>query len=115
MFVVLVVVSILLALVLTASAAAKLMKAPQVIESLDRANVPHSWYPGLAALELAGAAGLLIGLGVTGLSIAAAIGVIVYFVGAVSFHVRAGDRNLVPPAVLALVAVLVLVLRIATA
>ena len=51
MFVVLVIGSVLLALVLTASAGTKLMKAPQAVEGLDRAKVPHSWYPGLAALE----------------------------------------------------------------
>lgn len=115
MFVVLVIVSILLALVLTASAAGKLTKAPQVIENLDRAKVPHSWYPGLAAVELAGAVGLLVGLGAAGLGIAAAIGVVVYFVVAVSFHLRAGDRNIAPPAGLAIVAVIVLILRIVTA
>lgn len=78
MFAVLVIISILFALVLTASAGTKLMKAPQAVEGLDRAKVPHSWYPGLAALEVAGAAGIVIGLGVTGLGIAAAIGVIAY-------------------------------------
>ncbi len=115
MFVVLVVVTILLSLVLVASAFGKLTKAPQVVENLDRAKVPHPWYPGLAALEVAGAVGLLVGLGVAGLGIAAAIGVIGYFVGALIFHFRAGDRAVAPPLVLMLVAVVVLFLRIATA
>lgn len=115
MFVVLVVVTILLSLVLVASAGGKLTKAPQVVVNLDRAKVPHSWYPGLAGLEIAGAVGLLVGLGVAGLGIAAAIGVIGYFAGALFFHFRAGDRAVVPPVALMLVAVLVLILRIATA
>lgn len=40
---------------------------------------------------------------------------ILYFIGALVFHVRAKDKELAPAAVLMLVAVAALVLRLATA
>ena len=114
MSVVYVVLSILLSVALVGSGMAKLAKAPQIIDNLTKLGVPMSWLPPLAACEFAGAAGLLIGLKVHGLAVAAAIGVIGYFVGAVATHVRANDKELAPPAVLGLLAVAVLVLRLAT-
>jgi uncharacterized membrane protein YphA (DoxX/SURF4 family) len=119
MFIVAVVVSIVLAVVLSGSAYAKLTKNPQVVESLvGRVGVPEDRLWMLAGLELAGAAGLIIGLFWAPLGIAAAIGVILYFIGALIAHVRAGDTpvaSLAPPAVILVVAVITLVLRLTTA
>jgi hypothetical protein len=54
-------------------------------------GVSVSWLPTFAALKLAGAAGLLLGLlGVRPLGIAACAGLVIFFVGAVAAHVRAG-------------------------
>jgi len=51
--------------------------------------VPRSWLPPLAVLKGAGAAGLLLGLlGVRPLGIAAAIGLALFFTGALAAHVR---------------------------
>ena len=115
MFVVTVVVSVLLSLALVGSAAGKLTKNPKIVEQLTGLGVPAARLPVLAVLELAGAAGLLVGLGVPALGVAAAIGVILYFVGAVVTHVRAHDKMIAPPVVLGLVAVAAMVLRLATA
>jgi uncharacterized membrane protein YphA (DoxX/SURF4 family) len=114
MFVVTVVVSVLLALAAIGSAIAKLTKNPKVLENLTKVKVPMSWLPPLAAAEIAGGVGLLVGLAVPAIGIAAAIGLIAYFVGAVVTHIKAGDKDLAPPTVFALLAVAALVLRIAT-
>ena len=109
----LVVVSILLAVLLTASAAWKLSHTRKVVESYRTAGVPESWLNGLAALLLAAAAGLVVGLLWPIAGIAAAL--IVYFVLAVGFHVRAKDTaHAITPAGLAGVAAAVLALHIAT-
>jgi hypothetical protein len=114
MFIAYAVVAIALSAALVASAVAKLTKQPRIVDGISGLGVPLSWFPGLAAAEIAGAIGLIIGLWVPALGIAAGIGVVAYFVGAVTFHVRANDRDLVAPAVLGLVAVAATVLRLLT-
>ena len=115
MFVVYAIVAIVLSLMLLVSAFGKLTKMAPVVENLGKVGVELSWFPGLAVLEILGAAGLLIGLGVAGLGIAAAIGVICYFVGALVFHFRAGDRSIGPPVLLLVLAIIALITRIASA
>ena len=74
-----------------AVAAADYAGAEFVLANSAQVHVPDSWLPTLATLKLAGAIGLLIGLlGVRPLGIAAAAGLVVFFVGAVITHVRAG-------------------------
>jgi uncharacterized membrane protein YphA (DoxX/SURF4 family) len=98
---------------LIASGAAKLTKQARVVEGVNgRVGVPLSWFPALASLEIAGAVGLLIGLWVPALGVAAAIGVVLYFVGAVIAHLRANDRDLAAPAVIGVAAAAALVLRL---
>ena len=114
MFVVTVIVSVLLALAAIGSAIGKLTKQPKVVEMLTGLGVPLGWFPRLAAAELAGGVGLLVGLAVAGIGIAAAIGLIAYFVGAVATHVRAKNKQIAPPAALAVLAIVALIFRIAT-
>lgn len=114
MFVATVIVSVLLALAAVGSGGAKLSKQPKIVENLTGLGVPLSWFPRLAAAEIAGGIGLLVGLKVAPLGIAAAIGLIAYFFGAVATHLRAKDKNFAPPAALLVLAVAALVLRIAT-
>ncbi|SFO38599.1 DoxX-like family protein [Pseudonocardia ammonioxydans] len=103
-----VVLAALLAVVLAFSAYGKLTRATTVVQNLDRAGVPGSWYPWLAAAEAAGAIGLVAGIWLRPLGIAAAIGVVLYFVGAVVAHVvhrdTAGIKNPAPLLVAALAA-----------
>jgi len=68
----------------------------------------------LATAELAGGIGLLVGLAVPAIGIAAAVGVVAYFVGAVITHIRADDKAIVAPVMLGIVALAALVLRAAT-
>jgi hypothetical protein len=76
-------------------------------------GVPLSWFPYLAACELAGALGLLVGIAWAPIGIAAAIGVIAYMLGAIAAHVRAGDRQGIGSPMLPLVlAIAALVTRV---
>lgn len=54
-------------------------------------GVPLQFFPVLAMLEFAGALGLLAGIGWASLGLAAAAGVVAYFVGAILSHVLVGD------------------------
>jgi uncharacterized membrane protein YphA (DoxX/SURF4 family) len=112
MFVVCAIVSVLLAVMLLASAGAKLVKAPPVVQNLGAIGVPLAWFPRLAVLEILGAIGLIVGLFAPPIGVAAAIGVLCYFAAALSFHVRAGDRNLAPPLVFFVLAVVALITRL---
>lgn len=60
----------------------------------DRVHVSQRWMVPLGVLLACGAVGLLIGLAVPVLGIAAASGLVVYFVGALGAHMRVHDRGL---------------------
>jgi hypothetical protein len=61
------------------------------LANADEVQVPRSWVPLLGALKAAGAAGLLLGcLGAHLLGLAAAAGLVAFFVCAVAAHIRAG-------------------------
>ncbi|KDN21183.1 DoxX family protein [Amycolatopsis rifamycinica] len=69
---------------------ADLLRARFVLANSAAVDVPPGWLPVLGALKLAGAAGLLMGLfGVRALGVAAAIGLVLFFAGAIAVHVRA--------------------------
>lgn len=59
----------------------------------DRVRVSQDWMIPLGSLLAAGASGLLIGFAVQVLGVAAAIGLILYFICAISAHLRARDRG----------------------
>ncbi|MEU7581476.1 DoxX family protein [Streptomyces sp. NPDC041068] len=70
--------------------AADVAKAKFVLDNSAEVNLPSSWIPWLAALKAAGALGLLLGLvGYRPLGVAAATGLVLFYVGAVAAHVRA--------------------------
>ena len=71
-------------------AAAALASARFVLANMDEVGVTRPWLPWLGILKGAGAAGLLLGLlNVRSLGIAAAIGLVLFFTGALAAHVRA--------------------------
>ncbi|MFJ9817318.1 DoxX family protein [Streptomyces sp. NPDC101151] len=71
-------------------AAADLAKAPFVLANSGEVGVPPLWIPPLALLKAAGAAGLVLGLlGLRPLGTAAAVGLVLFYAGAVVVHVRA--------------------------
>lgn len=112
MFLAYVIVGVLLALVLAASAAFTFARNPAITDSMGKVGVPDSWLPRLASLKAAGALGLLVGLVVPFIGAAAAVGVVLYFIGAVIAHLRVRDYTFAPAAVLAVLAVAALVLRV---
>lgn len=60
-----------------------------VVESLEQYGVPRSWWNRLALAKSAGALGLLAGFVVPLLGEAAAVGLIIYFLGAAATALRA--------------------------
>ena len=60
----------------------------------DRVHVSQRWMIPFGILLASGALGLLIGLTVPVLGTAAGIGLVVYFVCALSVHLRAGDLHI---------------------
>ncbi|WP_328388498.1 DoxX family protein [Nocardia sp. NBC_00416] len=60
-----------------------------VVEPLEKYGVPRSWWNWLASAKTAGALGLLAGFALPPVGIAAAIGLIVYFLGATATALRA--------------------------
>ena len=81
------------------SATGKLRRNPYIVRSVHEVvGVPLHWFPILAALELAGAAGLLLGILWVPVGIAAAAGISLYFVGAVIAHLRVRDIRGAGPA-----------------
>ncbi|MFI9155648.1 DoxX family protein [Streptomyces sp. NPDC053367] len=115
MFVAYVIVAALLAFACTASAFLTFTRNPQVVSSMTKVGVPDSWLPWLATAKAAGAAGLLVGLAVPALGVAAAVGLVLYFAGAVISHLRVKDYNVAPVVVLTLLAVAAVGLRTASA
>jgi hypothetical protein len=70
-------------------------------------------FSALAACEIAGAVGLVLGIWWPVLGMAAGVGLVVYFVGAVVSHLRVGDmKGIGPAAFLLMVSVAALVLRV---
>jgi len=110
-----VVLSVVLAAMLGFSARAKLVHDPSVMRTMRTVGVSDRLVRVLAYLEIAGAVGLLVGIGLAWIGALAAACVVFYFLGALVAHVRVSDRDVVPAAVLLLLAVAVIVLRSQTA
>ena len=87
--------------------AAKLARARFVLDNAAEVGVRRNWIPYLAALEAAGVLGLAAGLlGVPFIGPAAAVGLVLFFIGAVGAHVRAWVfHNIAFPAVFLALAV----------
>lgn len=116
MTVVMIMLSILLALALLASAGWKLTGREDVMESYARVGVPAHRLPVLAALLAAGAVGLLAGLVWRPIGIAAAGCLTIYFALAWIAHARHDDlRHAGPPTVLLALTAAWLILRVVNA
>jgi hypothetical protein len=71
-------------------AVADFARAKFVLANSAEVKLPESWLPYLATAKAAGAVGLLLGLaGVTPIGVAAGVGLVLFFVGAVGAHLRA--------------------------
>jgi uncharacterized membrane protein YphA (DoxX/SURF4 family) len=108
-------VTIVLAAMVLFSGVGKLRHDPHIVKVIhDTIGVPLAWFPLLAAMEMAGAAGIVVGLWARMLGMVAGAGLVVYFAGAVVAHLRVGDgKGIGPAAFLLLLSAAAMVLRIA--
>jgi hypothetical protein len=84
------VVTVITAIATAAVAIPDFIPAGFVLANSAKVHVPRSWLPMLGTLIVAGAIGLLGGLvGPPAIGIAAATGLVLYFIGAVIAHLRA--------------------------
>lgn len=83
------VVTPLAALWVAYSAVSVLLRAKWVTKPLEDYSVPQPWWPWLGVLKILGATGLIVGLFVPLVGIAAEAGLVAYFLGAVLTVVRA--------------------------
>ncbi|WP_100458802.1 DoxX family protein [Mycobacteroides abscessus] len=68
---------------------AKAVKAQFVVQNSGEVGLAPRWLPYLAVVEGAGVVGLVIGFaGVRQIGLAAAIGLVAFFIGAVGAHIR---------------------------
>lgn len=114
MFTAYVIVAIVAAAANLAFAAMDLAHTKWVLGNMTNVAIPHSWINPLGAVKIAGAAGLLVGIGVPLLGVAAAVGLALFFVGAVITHQRAHVGGYQYPGMFLLLAVASLVLRLAS-
>lgn len=85
-----IVITLFTAGITAAIAVADFIPAGFVLANSAQVGVPRSWLPALGAAKLAGAIGLVVGIaGLRPLGIAAAAGLVLFFVGAVVTHLRA--------------------------
>lgn len=114
MTIALVVLAALLGIAATGSAVQKLRRDSTVLAIMHGVGVTDKQIPVLALLEIAGAVGLLIGIWVPIIGIAAAAGLTLYFLGAVLAHVRSkgSPKELAPAAVLFVVALATTILEL---
>ena len=108
--------AIVLAAIVLFSGIGKLRHDPRIVKAIHEVvGIPMKYFPLLAVCEFAGAVGLLLGIWWPPLGVSAAIGLIVYFMGAVVSHLRVGDAKGSGPAVFLLaLSAEALVLRILT-
>ncbi len=96
MTVVLIIIVVLLVALLVGTGIGKIARAEPIENNLEAAEVPRTMFTPLGTIELAGAAGILIGLKWKPLGVVASACLLPYFAGAMMAHVRAGDKNIAP-------------------
>jgi hypothetical protein len=109
-----VVVTVLTAAANTFAATVDFTRPAWLLGNMGKARVPQSWLFPLGALKAAGALGLLVGIAVPPLGVAASVGLVLFFIGALITHVRARYWDIAPPVAFLLLAVGSLVLRVAS-
>jgi hypothetical protein len=114
MFTAYVVVAVLTAAANGYAATVDFTRPKWLLRNMVKARVPQSWLVSLGALKAAGALGVLVGIGVPLLGVAASLGLVLFFIGALITHVRARYWEITAPAAFLLLAVGSLVLRVAS-
>ncbi|HEY6441722.1 MAG TPA: DoxX family protein [Candidatus Acidoferrales bacterium] len=114
MFVAYIIVTLLAAAANIYAATTDFTRPDWLLANMNKLRVRESSLPALGILKAAGAVGLVIGFRVPLIGIAAAVGLTLFFIGAIITHLRARDYSLgngVPIVFLAL-AVAALLLRV---
>jgi hypothetical protein len=96
MFAIYITVTLLASAFMGAAALANLIGHHVPKTEADRNRVPRSWMRPLGTLLAAGALGLLAGFAVPLVGTLAAVGLVLYFLGAFAAHVRASNYRLGP-------------------
>ena len=112
MFIAYIVVSVLAAAANVFSATLDFIRYKQILINMAKVGVSESWLTTLGILKAAGALGLLVGIRVPLIGIAAAIGLVLFFLAAVITHLRAHDHSFGLAVVFLLLAVAALVVQV---
>ncbi|WP_326640551.1 DoxX family protein [Streptosporangium sp. NBC_01755] len=116
MFIAIAVLSVLLALAFAGAGFPKLSGKKDMAAQLAQLGVSAGLMRVIGGLEILGAVGLVIGLWIEGLGIAAAAGLALLMAGAVLYHVKARDtaKNTSASLVLLVLSVVTIALRLAS-
>lgn len=108
--------TVLCAVMTSFSALMKIRGDPKVVKIVhETVGVPMRFFPHLAACEIAGALGLIIGIWSPHLGVTAGSGLVIYFIGAIVSHLRVGDfKGIGSAAFMLWLSVTAVALRIAT-
>ena len=111
----LVILATLLGLMTAFSAFGKFSKNPKAVDMLRQLGITDSQIRTLGIIEVLGALGLLVGIWIPILGLLAAIGFVLYFLGALIKHVRAKDaaKDMGPALILLVLSIIVTILQFA--
>ena len=112
MFITYIVVTILAAAANIFSATLDFIRYKPILINMVKVGVSESWITTLGILKAAGALGLLIGIGVPAVGIAAAAGLVLFFIAAIIIHLRGHDHSFGLAIVFLLLAIAALGLRV---
>jgi hypothetical protein len=117
MFVVTVLLTVLLAAFFAYASAIKLVGVPQMRASAEHLGFSYPAYRSIGALETAAVIGLLVGLRVPAVGVAAAIGLVPLMACAAIMHIRRGDGPQISaiPAAFGVLALVYVAFRFASA
>jgi hypothetical protein len=114
MFTAYIVITIFAAAANTYAAIVDFRRPQWVLDNITKWGGSQSWLFTLGVLKAAGALGLLVGIGVSLIGVAAAVGLVLFFIGAIAVVIRGGWYSHLPwPATYLLLATGSLALRLA--
>jgi hypothetical protein len=94
------------------SATLDFIRYKPILINMAKVGVSESWVTTLGVLKAAGALGLLIGIRVPAVGIAAAAGLVLFFIGAIIAHLRGHDYSFGLAIVFLLLAIAALGMRL---
>ena len=114
MFTAYIAVTVLAAAANMSSATLDFIRYKEILINMAKVGMSESWLTTLGILKAAGAIGLLVGIRVPLIGIAAAIGLVLFFIAAIITHLRGRDYSFGLAIVFLLLALAALVLRAAS-